>query len=65
LGSLDRVANLTRQIDSNIASRFNLKSRFWHEGEAWSNSKIKGTKIGLDTIRRDARFLLIPKQKIG
>jgi len=61
----DRVANLTRQFHSNIASRFSLKSRFWQEGEAWSNSKIKGAKIGLETIRRDARFLLIPKQKKG
>ena len=61
----DRVANLTRQFDSNIASRFSLKSRFWQDGEAWSSSKIKGAKIGLENIRRDARFLLIPKQKKG
>ena len=61
----DRVANLTRRFDSNIASRFSLKSRFWQDGEAWSSSKIKGAKIGLENIRRDARFLLIPKQKKG
>ena len=59
----DMVANLTRQFDVNIASRFRLKSRFWQDGEAWSNSKIKGAKIGLENIRKDARFLLIPKQK--
>ncbi|USF86372.1 hypothetical protein [Candidatus Endoriftia persephone] len=61
----DRVANLTRQFDSNIASRFSLKSRFWQDGEAWSSSKIKGAKISLENIRRDVRFLLIPKQKKG
>ena len=61
----DRVANLTRQFDSNIASRFSLKSRFWQDGEAWSRSKIKGARISLENIRRDAKFLLIPKQKKG
>jgi len=61
----DRVANLTRQFDSNIASRISLKSHYWQDGEAWSSSKIKSAKIGLENIRRDARFLLIPKQKKG
>ena len=61
----DRVANLTRRFDANLASRFSLKSRFWHDGEAWDSSHIKSANIGLENIRRDARFLLIKKQKKG
>jgi hypothetical protein len=61
----DRVANLTRPFDRNLSSRFSLKSRFWQDGEAWSPQKRKGARIGLENVRKDARFLLIPKQKKG
>ena len=59
----DRVADLTRPFDRNLSSRFSLKSRFWQDREAWSSDKIKGAQIGLESVRKDARFLLIPKQK--
>jgi hypothetical protein len=58
----DRVANLTRRFDRNIASRFGLKSKFWQDGEAWNQSKIDGAKIGLESVRTDARFRLISRQ---
>jgi hypothetical protein len=61
----DRVANLTRPFDLNLSSRFSLKSRFWVGGEAWSPQKREGAKIGLESVRKDARFLLISKQKKG
>jgi hypothetical protein len=59
----DRVTNLTRSFDRNLSSRFSLKSRFWQDGEAWSDDKHKGARIGLESVRKDARFLLIPKKK--
>lgn len=58
----DRVANLTRRFDRNIASRLGLKSQFWQDGEAWSHDKIEGAKIGLESVRTDARFKLISRQ---
>ena len=61
----DKVANLTRRYDRNLASRFSIKSRFWQEGRAWSDEQIKGANIGLEKVRKDARFLLIPKQGKG
>ncbi len=61
----DVVANLTRPFDLNLSSRFSLKSRFWYEGEAWTEEEIAGANIGLEKIRRDARFKLISKQKKG
>lgn len=61
----DKVANLTRKFDASLANRFSLKSRFWQDGEAWNNEQIKSAKIGLERVRSDARFLLIPKQKKG
>ncbi|RTE64234.1 hypothetical protein EH243_18425 [Amphritea opalescens] len=61
----DRVANLTRQFDQNLSSRFSLKSRFWEEGEAWSPQQRKGARIGLESVRNDALFFLIRKQKKG
>jgi hypothetical protein len=60
----DRVANLTRRFDRNIASRFSLKSQFWQDGEAWDQNKIEGAKIGLESVRKDARFKLISRQNI-
>lgn len=59
----DRVANLMRPFDNNLWSRFNLKSRFWYEGEAWTAEQIRGANIGLERVRQDARFLLISKQR--
>jgi hypothetical protein len=58
----DNTANLMRPFDTNLWSRFNLKSRFWYEGEAWTEQQITGANIGLKKVRKDARFLLISKQ---
>ena len=60
----DNAANLMRPFDANLWSRFNLKSRFWYEGEAWTEQQIKSANIGLEVVRRDARFLLISKQQL-
>lgn len=58
----DNAANLIRPFDTNLWSRFNLKSRFWYESEAWTEEQIISANIGLLTVRKDARFLLISKQ---
>lgn len=58
----DRVATLLRPFSTELWNRFNLKSRFWYEGGAWSDEQIKSAKIGLEAVRRDARFILIQKQ---
>jgi len=58
----DNAANLVRPFDTNLWSRFNLKSRFWYEGEAWTEEQIKSANIGLDAVRKDGRLLLISKQ---
>ena len=58
----DHTANLVRPFDTNLWSRFNLKSRFWYEGEAWTDEQIKSANIGLETVRKDGRLLLISKQ---
>jgi hypothetical protein len=58
----DNTANLIRPFDTNLWSRFNLKSRFWYEGEAWTEEQIKSANIGLETVRKDGRLLLIAKQ---
>ncbi len=58
----DNSENLIRPFDTNLWSRFNLKSRFWYEGEAWTEEQIKSANIGLKAVRKDARFLLISKQ---
>lgn len=59
----DRAATLLRSFDTRLWSRFNLKSRFWFEGGAWSSEQIRSANIGLEAVRRDARFLLIAKQR--
>lgn len=59
----DRVSTLTRRYDEGLSSRFSLKSRFWKDGEAWTNQQISGAKIELTNIQKDGQFLLIPKQK--
>ncbi len=59
----DRVSMLTRRYDEGLSSRFSLKSRFWKDGEAWTNQKISSAKIELAKIQKDGQFLLIPKQK--
>lgn len=59
----DKAANLMRPFDTNLWSRFNLKSRFWYEGETWTDEQIKSANIGLMTVRKDARFILISKQR--
>lgn len=59
----EHVADLLRPFSTHLWSRFNLKSRFWYEGETWSDEQAKNAKIGLESVRRDARFVLIPKQK--
>jgi len=58
----DRVANRMRPFSKNLWSRFNLKSRFWYEGEAWKDEQIESANIGLEKVRKDARFELIPRQ---
>ena len=59
----DRAATLLRPFDTRLWSRFNLKSRFWFEGGAWSPEQIRSANIGLEAVRRDARFVLIAKQR--
>lgn len=58
----DHVSNFIRRYDQNLASRFNLKSRFWSEGGAWDQRQIHEAKIGLKSIRMDARSMLLLKQ---
>jgi hypothetical protein len=59
----DTVANLMRPFDSELSKRFLYKSKFWFDGEARTEEQIKSANIGLAKIRKDARFVLIPKQK--
>lgn len=59
----DQVAILLRPFDTRLWNRFNLKSRFWYEGATWSDEQIEDAKIGLEAIRKDARFILIRRQQ--
>lgn len=59
----DKVSTLTRRYDIGLSSRFSSKSRFWKDGETWTNQQILAAKIELTKIQKDGQFLLIPKQK--
>jgi len=57
----DEVAIRMEPFDPSVANRLGLKSRYWREGAAWSDEKIAGAKIQLNSIRQHARFALIRK----
>jgi len=59
----DKVSTLTRRYDTGLSSRFSLKSRFWKDGETWTNQQISAAKIELTKIQKVGQFLLIPKHK--
>ena len=59
----DEAAIHAETIDSVMANRLGLKSRYWREGAAWSDEKIADAKIGLEKINWDARVLTAPKQR--
>ncbi|MCP4142973.1 MAG: hypothetical protein GY755_22240 [Chloroflexi bacterium] len=54
----DRASILLRQFDNNLAHRLKLKSRFWREGEAWSEEQIRLANIGLEDVRREGTVVL-------
>ena len=55
----EQTAILSEQFDPSLASRLGLKSRYWKEGAAWSDTQIADARIQLASIRRDANFSLI------
>lgn len=57
----EQAAILSEPFDSSLASRLGLKSRYWREGAAWSDSQIAEAKIQLAFVRRDANFSLIQR----
>lgn len=59
----DHAANLIRVFDTNLWTRFNLKSRFWYDGEAWTDEQVASANIGLSRVRNDARYVLLSKQR--
>ncbi len=54
----NEAAILLRIFDFNLHHRLKLKSRFWHEGAAWSEEQIKLANIGLEDVRREGTIVL-------
>ena len=61
----DHVSNVIRRYDKNLANRIGIKSRFWSEGGTWGRQQIQHANIGLESVRRDARLMLLLKQHAG
>lgn len=60
----DHASIYIRRYDAGLASRLSLKSRFWREGGAWDRRQITLANIGLEGVRRDARVMLLLKQRV-
>lgn len=62
----DRLSDLMRRYDANLASRLSLKGRFWREGASWSDRQIQDSGIVLSEIRREVRIsCLVSNKKIS
>jgi hypothetical protein len=56
--SWNEVSIRLRNINTNLANRLSLKSRFWREGFAWTDEQIAGARIGLEDVRREGTVVL-------
>ncbi len=55
----DELAIRLEPVDSSLANRIGLKSRYWCEGAAWSDSQVAAAKIRIQDIRRETHFALV------
>ena len=61
--SWEAASILIEPLDSNLANRLSLKSRFWREGGLWSDQQIHDAGIQLDRVRAEGMILVKPQKR--